>query len=369
LDHFFAIEFKNCTLVENIAPLGRTVACRSEGSVELDNIQISNCIISNGGNEIYNPDGSQIIINYTDFLGGASSIYDPCNAVIWGMGNIDADPCFVDPGYWADADNPNVVAEPNDPNAVWIDGDYHLKSQAGRWDPNSQNWIQDDVTSPCIDAGDPNSLIGHEPFPNGGIINMGAYGGTVEASKSYFGGPVCETIIAGDINGDCKVDFADFAIMVAHWLECIAPDCDLDHQPPPGGGPSMPNPAAVYCVKLGYKFDVVTDEEGNQYGVCIFPDGSECGEWDFYRGKCGQEWSYCNLHGYDLKELGRYEGWLKGAICIDKTTKEEIGTVFDLFMGEFLSWSLPYPVGDLNQDCRVNLLDFAIMALHWLEER
>lgn len=80
--------------------------------------------------------------------------------------------------------DPNVAVEPNNPNAVWIDGDYHLKSQVGRWDQNSQSWIQDDVTSPCIDAGDPNSPIGHEPFPNGGIINMGAYGGTEEASMS-----------------------------------------------------------------------------------------------------------------------------------------------------------------------------------------
>jgi hypothetical protein len=69
-------------------------------------------------------------------------------------------------------------------NAVWIDGDYNLKSQASRWDSVSQSWIQDDVTSPCIDAGDPNSPIGHEPFPNGGIINIGAYVGTLEASKS-----------------------------------------------------------------------------------------------------------------------------------------------------------------------------------------
>jgi hypothetical protein len=63
------------------------------------------------------------------------------------------------------------------------------------------------------------SRIGYEPFPNGGIINMGAYGATAEASKSYFGEPVCETIVAGDINGDCKVDLADFAFMAFHWLE------------------------------------------------------------------------------------------------------------------------------------------------------
>jgi hypothetical protein len=34
-------------------------------------------------------------------------------------------------------------------------GDYHLKSQAGRWDPNSGSWVKDANTSPCIDAGNP----------------------------------------------------------------------------------------------------------------------------------------------------------------------------------------------------------------------
>lgn len=132
----------------------------------------------------------------------------------FGPGNIEADPCFADPGYW----DPNGT--PEDPNDdFWVGGDYHLKSEAGRWDPARQVWIRDDMTSPCIDAGDPASPIGQEPFPNGGRINMGAYGGTAEASKSYFGEPVCETVVAGDINGDCKVDFADFAIMALHWLE------------------------------------------------------------------------------------------------------------------------------------------------------
>jgi len=114
-----------------------------------------------------------------------------------GEGNIYTDPCFADSA----------------------NGDYHLKSQAGRWDPNSARWVKDNITSPCIDAGDPKSPIGLEPFPNGGIINMGAYGGTEQASKSYFGEPVCETIVAGDINGDCIINLKDFALMAFHWLE------------------------------------------------------------------------------------------------------------------------------------------------------
>ncbi len=30
----------------------------------------------------------------------------------------------------------------------------------------------------------------------------------------------CAFRIAGDVNGDCKIDFEDFAIMASHWLEC-----------------------------------------------------------------------------------------------------------------------------------------------------
>ena len=66
------------------------------------------------------------------------------------------------------------------------------------------------------------SPIGYEPFPNGGIINMGAYAGTGEASKSYFGEPLCETIVAGDVNGDCRVDYLDAALMFSNWLDTRA---------------------------------------------------------------------------------------------------------------------------------------------------
>jgi hypothetical protein len=199
--------FTNCTFSNNWAELGCAIYC-------FGTAYVNNCIFWGSEDEIHvdEPDAAPTFVRYSDVQGG------------WpGEGNIDADPCFAEPGYWADANDPNVAVEPNDPNAVWVDGDYHLKSQAGRWEPNNQIWIQDDVTSPCIDAGDPNSPIGQEPFPNGGIINMGAYGGTAQASKSYFGEPICETIIAGDIDGDCKVDFSDFSIMALHWLQDNTP--------------------------------------------------------------------------------------------------------------------------------------------------
>jgi parallel beta-helix repeat protein len=196
----------NCTFYGNWALKDRAIS-----KYTFSDVRLVNCILWDGGNEVTQT-GTKPIIIYSSIQGD------------WeGEGNIDEEPLFVNPGYWADADDPNIAVEPNDPNAIWVEGDYHLKSQAGRWNPISKSWVQDDVTSPCIDAGDPNSPIGPEPFPNGGIINMGAYGGTVEASKSYFGKPVCESIIAGDINGDCKVDFDDLMILMTHWLEDYTP--------------------------------------------------------------------------------------------------------------------------------------------------
>jgi len=137
----------NCTLSGNEAGNEGSGICNYiiSGSI------ISNCILWDNDKEIWNFGDSIITITYSNIFGG-----------LQGVGNINADPLFVDTA----------------------NGDYHLKSQAGRWDPNIKTWIIDSVTSPCIDAGDPNSLVGDEPLPNGGIINMGAYGGTIEASKS-----------------------------------------------------------------------------------------------------------------------------------------------------------------------------------------
>jgi hypothetical protein len=207
---------ENCTIAAN-----RSLGIGYDSS---NNSIIADSILwDNGSKELAvgmsmvgGPATAFVIVSHCNVYQGLTQV-DVCGFACeleWRDGNIDADPCFAEPGYW----DPNET--PDDPDDdFWIEGDYHLKSQAGRWDANKGRWTKDDMTSPCIDAGDPNSPIGYEPFPNGGIINMGAYGGSSQASKSYFGEPVCETIVAGDINGDCKVDFLDFAIMVSHWLE------------------------------------------------------------------------------------------------------------------------------------------------------
>jgi len=196
----FSHKIINSTFTDNTATSeGGGIYCG-----ELTRVLVSNCIFwadhAFEGSEIAMfPTAlrSVLSISYSDVKGGEMEAHNPSGGLIWGDGNIDADPCFA---------NPNA-------------GDFYLKSQADRWYPSVADWTIDDATSPCIDAGDPMSPIGLEPFPNGGRANMGAYGGTAEASKSYFGEPPCGVIVAGDINGDCKVDFRDFAIIAFHWLE------------------------------------------------------------------------------------------------------------------------------------------------------
>ncbi len=49
---------------------------------------------------------------------------------------------------------------------------------------------------------------------------------------------------------------------------------------------NLPNPASVYCEQQGNKVEIRTADDGNQSGVCIFPNGSECDEWAYYLGQC-----------------------------------------------------------------------------------
>jgi hypothetical protein len=174
------IGITSCTFFGNVAQAGTALACLEplrKGSTP-PSVTVVNTILWDGGNEIAVAAHIRMDVTYSNIQGG------------WpGEGNIDVDPLFAQPGYWADPDDPNRPGNPNNPNALWIDGDYHLKSQAGRWDTVNTRWVVDEVTSPCIDAGDPMSPIGLEPFPNGGRINMGAYGGTAEASLSLPLGP------------------------------------------------------------------------------------------------------------------------------------------------------------------------------------
>jgi hypothetical protein len=113
----------------------------------------------------------------------------------------------------ADLDNSGTV----DFNDLWMLLENYLNTyEAGAW-------VYDDVTSGAIDAGNPGCPLLDEPNdPNNLRLNMGAYAGTAEASRT----PPDWALLA-DITNDLIVDHNDLSVFVDYWLEtgpCLPSD-------------------------------------------------------------------------------------------------------------------------------------------------
>ena len=145
--------------------------------------------------QINDAHGSRIsVINYCCLQGYSGAL--------GGIGNIGSDPLFAAPET----------------------GDYHLKSVGWRWDIERLRWHYDEMTSPCIDAGNPSSPMDDElsNIPDGPSnlwgtnlrINMGCYGGTNQASIPPHGWS-----LLADINNDGLVNSKDFAFLVQSWMK------------------------------------------------------------------------------------------------------------------------------------------------------
>jgi hypothetical protein len=179
-----SIEFENCVISNNTAQIGGGLYTDAPSNNGFENVIITNCTIAHNslsegrpadstGGGIHSV-GSNIAIRnsivwYND--GVSIMLVNPVlsSPVLFscieggypGQGNIDNDPLFASSGS----------------------GNYHLRSIIGRYEPGIYGWVNDSEHSPCIDAGDPQNPVGAEPLPNGKYINMGAYGGSAEASK------------------------------------------------------------------------------------------------------------------------------------------------------------------------------------------
>jgi len=187
---------ENCTITGNVS----NVTGGGLWSAESSNPLVRNCIIWGNsaaaqGPQITVSSQSTLTIAYSDVQGGQNAVYQAGNGqLIWDAGNIDADPNFVDPA----------------------NGDYALMSARGRYWTEHDIWILDDVTSPCIDTGDPGDDVALEPMPHGSRINMGAYGGTAWASLSPASGGSFP--LEGDANGDGFIDMTDLFFLINTWL-------------------------------------------------------------------------------------------------------------------------------------------------------
>ncbi len=125
-------------------------------------------------------------------LYGCQATYSCIERGAEGQGNFSENPMFADP----DA------------------GDYHLRSTCGRYWPEHDIWVLDDVTSPCVDAGDPDADFSGERQPNGGRVNAGAFGGTAFASMS-------QTPASADFNTDGVVDANDLVLFMDRWEQQV----------------------------------------------------------------------------------------------------------------------------------------------------
>jgi hypothetical protein len=204
---------------------------------------VRNCtVVGNGSDGIFMGDGTAgTVINsvIVQNSGWGLSGYRATATVEYNnvYGNKLGSYWYVDPGTHDIHEKPWFAGQSFwNTDGTWHEGDYHLRSTVGRWDPVAKAWVTDPVDSPCIDAGDPSSPFDGEPYPNGGRVNLGAYGGTAEASKS-LGGPKCVEYPEMDFNHDCKVDQADLDIFLQHWLECGLDDPDACW---PDGVPAAP---------------------------------------------------------------------------------------------------------------------------------
>lgn len=67
------------------------------------------------------------------------------------------------------------------------------------------------------------------------------------------------------------------------WRFFNTGDCDPADEP---GEALLTNPAADYCRGRGYSYELRTNLDGSQFGVCLFDDGTECDGWTYYNGAC-----------------------------------------------------------------------------------
>ncbi len=191
------ITLENCTIVSNSAETGSAIWSGPSPGVSMsDSIIWANTDPNRNidANQIFNSRPLEKIQAHYCSIQGAK---DTCE----GMGNIDADPLFV---------NPNA-------------GDYHLMSTGWRWDSQRERWHYDFETSPCIDAGNPGRPLGDEPttvpddpdnlWAVNVRVNMGFYGRTAEASLAPH-----NWALLSDIDNDGAVKFTDYAILLQYWL-------------------------------------------------------------------------------------------------------------------------------------------------------
>lgn len=151
--------FRNCTFAHNE---GQGLYVHDiEGGVDPDYTTVNSSIAWGNSVDVVGA-GSEVIAYAIGVTGPVAVAWSNIQEPHAGAGNLNEEPWFAG------------------------GGDYHLRSRQGRWTPDG--WVKDAEHSPCISAGDPKLPLREEVWPHGNRINMGAYGGTAQASMEIIRG-------------------------------------------------------------------------------------------------------------------------------------------------------------------------------------
>ena len=221
------LTISDCVIAGNGAAGIEMWADTSGRFVKFNYATVTNCtIVGNYEHGIYGgyPAVTNCIVYHNGRASGSVQIdtrgptvtYSNVEGSYEGTGNIDGQPCFVAPGYWDEA---------TEPDGAWVAGDYHL-----RWD------------SPCVDVGDPDFAgaqmcdVDGEPRVIGERVDMGCdevgpkqadftRDGLIDARdvEVLAEGWLSSTGEAGwdvlrDLHADGHIDLADWARLSGDWL-------------------------------------------------------------------------------------------------------------------------------------------------------
>jgi hypothetical protein len=207
--HNCSLALSNCTFSQNSALNGTTLACDDPQNFNPPStLEITNCILWDGGGEIWNNDGSTITINYSDVEGGWTGP---------GGNNISEDPLFADP---VGTDN---IPGTRDDNLHLFDGspcidagkntDVPLDTFDLDNDSNTTERIPLDIDGEPRFSDDPAT-------PNTGVPDPPVYPDIIDIGADEHSpcGSLGRPYLPADINHDCTVDFLDVAIIGDFWL-------------------------------------------------------------------------------------------------------------------------------------------------------
>jgi putative hemolysin len=130
---------------------------------------------------------------------------------------------------------------------------------------------------------------------------------------------------------------------------------------------ALKNPSGVYCKEQGYEYITATMPDGGQRGFCILPDDQIVDAWEFLEGKVGQEYSYCEKEGYEIKTVADSEACSRiftyeCAVCIlEDGTEVEVTELMNLSFIESVcgdgTCGLPENFETCPEDCPSGELD------------